>query len=309
MKQRSASPFIDLRSRAWLEAGKFSNSLASGDPPVALHQLAKRLRIRRVEILPLMSTAGVVPIDDGYVIYLNEKAPGAEKVTKKCLEVNHEEFARLPPQLRFTIAHECAHVIYYNLVGGDYKNKLFRRHWQSLENSCNQIARLLLVPKKMLLAHLEGGLLDVERLNSVVKAFVVSPEVMMYRLNLHDVRDAFSREDGLVAYVRECNGTINVVGAFSVGSLSRIRWPLGMCAGTGISLDRLYLGLNAWALLDGKKRVHSDARVFWRHQQVIPCELNLKRIRQIPPAALLSIRVVGHVESSKAGLDAARTTS
>jgi hypothetical protein len=92
MSVELVNTFVELRERAWRAAWNMSGAAAESDPPVPLYKFAAQLRINRIEFLPLLSTAGIGPVDGGYVVYMNSRAPGASKVPTKCLQVTSKDF-------------------------------------------------------------------------------------------------------------------------------------------------------------------------------------------------------------------------
>src|SRR5262249_8994529 len=119
MRRQPPSEFSKLRDAAWKAVVSWSHSVAGRSPPVPLHQLAAQRRIRRIQVLTLLSTAGLAPVENGYAIYLNEAAPGASTLAQAKLDVHEADFMRLTAPLRFNVAHEIAHVFFLDLVGGD----------------------------------------------------------------------------------------------------------------------------------------------------------------------------------------------
>ena len=304
MLRNVASPFSELRRRAWHQAWKMSACAAANAPPVALHELADKLRIRRIEFLPLLSTAGVGPVENGYVVYINTRAPGATRISKKCLDLTHEDFTSLTSPLRFSVAHEMAHVFFFDLLGGDCESNLLRRHWQALENSCNQMARVLLVPRKSLLREIEGDLFALDRLMHVVRRFRVSPQVFIYRLHLDDMRDAFQGHDaGLIACIQKRPEGPRVIAAHALGGLATIRWPSGESSSEGMPLEKLFLSVDLGALVAKREHVLADAEVSWRPEKVAPCKLELNPVRNDPLMSILSVRLAGYLTPPKNKLD------
>src|SRR5713226_7006091 len=122
MRRTTGPSLSDIRECAWEQAHQMSLSVADAAPPVALHKLAALLRIRRIELLPMLCTAGIGPVEDGYVIYINSTAKGTANFTKKRLDLTDEDFRSLNVSLRFSVAHEMAHVLFFNALDGDCRN-------------------------------------------------------------------------------------------------------------------------------------------------------------------------------------------
>src|SRR5688500_9817362 len=118
MQYKVAPELLRIRQCAWDQAQQISFSVGETAPPVALHTIAIELKIKRIEFIPLLCTAGIGPVEDGYSIYINTRAPGAANIKKRCLDVSLDDFQLLNPRLRFNVAHEMAHVFFFNAVGG-----------------------------------------------------------------------------------------------------------------------------------------------------------------------------------------------
>ncbi len=296
MRRQGDPLFERTRASAWQQAWTMSALAANSAPPVALHELASKLRIRQIEFLPLISTAGIRPLDGGYVIYINTRAPGAESVTRERLEPTHDDFSNLNSPLRFTVAHEMAHVFFFNAVGGNHDSPLLRKHWQAIENSCNQMARVLLLPKAPFLRELGPDLLAAPQLWITSRRFAVSPRVLIYRLQLEDLRHTMADSDGgLIGLVEEGRDQAMLVAVHTIGTFARMRWPKQKWSPEGISVNDLHL-LVAWEkILNRSERVTVDAEVDWRGDEAAPCRLDLLPISRRPFSAILTIRVTGYV--------------
>jgi hypothetical protein len=298
------TPFAALREKAWRGLQRLSQDVSETAPPVRLHAVATRLHVRRVEFVPMVSTAGVKPIEDGYVILVNTTAAGASRVTKRHLEVTESDFDSLSVPLRFCIAHELAHIVFYDLFDGDCRNPVFQDHWEALENACNQMARALLIPRLALLRTLGCRTPSPHLFVHLAKAFRVSPEVFIRRLELEDTREIrLFPEDGLVAFVRDQGNGPKLLARHAWGPLARVRWPKDGWSPAGEPMDRFGVSKDLQSLFEIGEEFSLDVEVIWRQGQVAPCRLEITPTHKNPASAIVVLRFAGDlVFSSCAGL-------
>lgn len=295
-RDRRSRALSKLRDQAWKQAHAMSAAAAEDAPPVALHSLASALRIRHIELLPMLCTAAIGPAEGGYVVYINSTASGADDIAKERLELTAEDFARLNVRLRFSVAHEMAHVFFFNALGGDCRSKVLQDHWEALENSCSQMARAILLPKKALLREIGGSLFAPARLVQVAKRFRVSPQVLIYRLRLEDMRNSYQRDEpGLVACVDVRGEEPMVIARHAVGDLGKGRWPSRNWQPAGSAIKTLQLCADVADMMKEKEQRIFDANVFWRQGQVAPATVEIQWYNS--STAILSIRMHGHLET------------
>ena len=277
-----------------------SLAIADAAPPVALHELASKVRIQRIELLPMLCTAAIGPVDGGYVIYINTTANGSEQIRKGHLDVTEEDFRCLNNSLRFSVAHEIAHVFFFNSVGGDCRNTLLQDHWRALENSCSQMARVMLLPAKALVREIGNSVFAPGRLLEIVRRFKVSPAVFIYRLNLDDMRSEFRRtfpieeEDGLIACIHMRRNEPAVIASQPFGVLGHSRWGEKHWSPEGAPLKSLCLCANIAAILNRRENALVDADVFWREGQFVPSTVEIQWYNRV--TCILSIHLRGYIE-------------
>jgi hypothetical protein len=301
-----ASSFRQLREKAWSEALRTSEWACRFGLPVSLRELAIRLNVRRLEFKPLISTGGIGSDDaGGYVIYVNPRAPGAESVTKRHLDLTADEFASFPPPLRFTIAHEMAHVFFFKNLRDECASPLLHRHWEALENDCNHIARVLLLPRPRLVEEWSNQFLDVLQIQAILAKFAVSPEVLVRRLNLPDVRQSLKEINGILALVRKVEGESRIIAYETWGPYASGRYAPRVIRkefGTGRPSTRKREGLEGKSL----ETVLGDPRIGdwlaaqngefrrvalpWRPGTDLKGELTACRVGRSPAAFIVAIK-------------------
>lgn len=290
-------PFSVLRKHAWHAAAKLAAYAPQCQAPVALHEFAARLRIRRLEFRPMLSTAGIAVVPDGYVIFINTNAPGASLIEKKVLQIGAEDFDQLTTPLRFNVAHELAHVIFYDLLGGDWTHSVLKDHKDALENACNQIARALLLPKAAFERDLKSDLYSASRLFSLARRYRVSPRMAVFRLHLDDLQHYLSQSHcGLIALVERRSGEYYVTASHTIGTLARLRWRVEDWSKDGVCASDLHLGvdLNDWLNRGGDTIVDSEVR--WVNSGTVPCRVDSFCFGRDSSLALVTVRLTGYLQ-------------
>lgn len=308
MANERKSKFDVLREQVWRKVEEWSKSVANGPLPAPIHELAKAWNIRRVRFEPLLSTAGLGQDEDGYVLFVNTEAPGATQSAGTVLEVDGN-WRNFGSPLRFTLAHEISHVIFFDTAEGAVKHDLFRRHAEALENACSQAARVLLMPGQRLVREIGDQLFDVDHLRTLLRVFRVSAEVFVRRLQLPDMRGVFGNVDGLVTFAREEQGVIKTVASQIWGPQAHARFRLAQKPSDGNpdgrllrledlqnpqghALEDLHLGFDIEACLRGDERISRQFSVPGAHNMTLPCELTACRIHSQPLGFLIGIRVI-----------------
>ncbi len=285
-------------------------------PPVSLRRVAKELGVRRIEFAPLWSNAGLRKVRDGYEIVLNTESPGVNENPGEQLVMDSEAPTDVQPPVRFTIAHELAHMVSLK-IAGDTKRDVFVKNAEAVENACNILARILLMPPKAVLKATAGHRLELENLRGLVSAFGVSAEVFIRRLHLSDLQGCFAGTDGLLALVEMKDGAFSVEACHIFGlanALARFdealpargehgqqhrslspRYRNSAWKLEGRRLAELQLGIDIDSLLTERKSGTVHLEVQWRTKQnpTLPCQLSFLRQRDEPTTALVSITVSG----------------
>lgn len=179
--KKRKSKFDDFVQKAYLVAQEWAMSVADR-VPVPLHELAKQRNIHRIRFEPLISISGIVKTKDGFDIVVNtEDAPEAIQKGSTVQEVNNSDWSNFKLPLLFSMAHEIAHVIFFDVVGGITKKRFLRDHEDELETACSKMARMLLIPKQRLIREIGDRLFDVNHIKGLTELFKVSPEVFIWR--------------------------------------------------------------------------------------------------------------------------------
>jgi hypothetical protein len=298
MRRAQESPFDRLRQRAWPVVNQWAQSVADDPLPVALQALAVAYKVRAVVFERLLSDTALEREGDGFLICVNTEARGANDKAGTELELARSDLSTLTPPLRFSIAHELAHLIILELSGGRSKSDLFRRHSEALERTCNEMAGAILLPKSRLKREIEGLLFNAPHLKNLCTKFGVSPDVFLLRLRLADMLEELKAFDGLLAVAREDTGAIEITSSMVLEPLARQRWR--RVADTRDKLQLEALGLPSDVLrsvCDEEGGVAMKVLLEWRPGMVLPCELTTCRRYSQSLAIMIAIRILGPPET------------
>lgn len=311
--KKRKSKFDDTVQQAYLVAQEWAMSVAD-QVPVPLQKLANEKRILRIRFEPLISTSGLVKNEDGFDIVVNTEAPGTTQKEKAgtVQEINNSDWSIFASPLLFNIAHEIAHVIFIDVVGGITKKRFLRDHEDELETACSKMARMLLIPKQRLIREIEGRLFDVNHIEGLIKLFKVSPKVFIWRLQLDDMKDVFKDADGLLVYAEVEQGHIVIKAyqiwgpqaksrfatLFAISALNKqknlpeelVLRELHLVDDINIKFDEI----NARLLENEKGQI--KLQVPCASDTLLPGELNFCRIQGHSDRLLIGIKVAGNIE-------------
>lgn len=287
------SQFGRLRKEAWRFLDKYAKSGTDGPLPVALADMLAARKVRAIRFEPLWSDAGVEADGDGFVICVNTEARGVREVSETTVAVSEYDWTRVGSPVRFSIAHELAHLIVLELAGGKPESDIFKRHAQALENTCNEMARAILLPRTRLVREVDGGLFDAARLVRVCEAFGVSTDVLLLRLGLPDMREAVKGADGMLALLFRGGDNVEVASSVRLGPLASQRWRHLADRSRTVRIEELYLPSELVTAVCDQNRIEVKAQVMWRADMILPCEVTAYRIYDDPLKVLIGIRVAG----------------
>ena len=280
MAKRSSIAFDNLVPRAWQAVAEWAAKCSQLRPPVRIEELANTYRVKQIEFEPLLSTAGIEKDGDGFVISVNPEADGATNAEGDVLKISAESLSPLASSVRFTLAHELAHLILYSLSDEDEDS--FKNHEDRLEVTCNQLAGAIVLPKESLVREVDGKLFDAQHLARLLPLFRVSVDILVRRLHAPDLRSAFGTLDGALAVARPSNGALNISAHFSVGAYASIRWKPIEPSDETPGWDRLWLNEVVCNDIINNKSNRAIVDVLWHKvaKETIRCEVTSLRVRQ-----------------------------
>jgi IrrE N-terminal-like domain len=146
----NAGLLADLCSKA----DSLACTAASGAFPVLLRPLAERRRVTSVEFCPLLVDAMLTTHEGGFRIFFNSRGKTASDLKRRYENEGLEH--PMSPRMRFSLAHEIAHTLFYDLseapprLAKQFRAGGGRTALEALERNCNRIAGHLLIPSPML---------------------------------------------------------------------------------------------------------------------------------------------------------------
>jgi hypothetical protein len=155
--------------------------------PTDLGAIAAKRRIRRIEFKPLLTDGSLAVDTEGFVIYVNcSPGDGADLTDRFSQDGTGSTLPRsLLHRARFTIAHEIAHTLFYDLGASPPKEKIPLNHSnsvKSLEFSCNEIAGVLTMPELLIEREFrESGFLLPAELRELAGRSLVSSQALVRR--------------------------------------------------------------------------------------------------------------------------------
>jgi hypothetical protein len=283
--------FEDLLPRAWDSVGEWANKWSERPLPVPLEELAMACKVRRIEFEPLLSTGGLEEEEDGFVVFVNTEADGVDQRDGDILEVSQDVWRQLRPPLRFTLAHELAHLLFWQIADRDMD--FLKNHERELETVCNQMAGMLLLPKTILLREVGVRLFDADHLRTLLKSFHVSADTFVFRLKSRDLEGSFKDRDGMVGLARANEGGLTFDAVYMRGPRASIRWEKLANDTKNATLDDLYLGTDIALRILEAEGIQEKTSVVWHSgaKETLPCELTTCRLRRDPLAILIAIGI------------------
>jgi hypothetical protein len=169
------------------DADALAAEVAKGHFPVLLQSLAMRCRVTAVEFRPLLVDAMLTTHARGFRILFNSNGDNPTALRN---QFEHESPDRLlAPRLRFSLAHELAHTLFYDISGctpvvaKKFRSGGGRTCLDNLERSCNKLAANLLLPTSLLELAVRGiKTFTPEAIVDLAKRAGVSLEVLIRRL-------------------------------------------------------------------------------------------------------------------------------
>lgn len=201
MARRRAPKWEDIRVGAERKAIDLINSTDA--IPIPLNVFAKEQKVKAIRFERLISTGGIRQEDRDYVIVIGIRAAGVKEAPGVEISIDSPRWDDFGPPVRFTIAHEIAHLLFYGLVPDGPNSALLAEDPDRLETACNRIAALLLLPISRLPSGLREHRFDVPFIADIIRRFKVSPEAFIWRFGHEDAKDIYKDCDGIIGLLRQ----------------------------------------------------------------------------------------------------------
>jgi hypothetical protein len=183
--------------------------------PILLRRLAERRQVTSIEFRPLLVDAMLTTHPRGFRILFDSGNRDPEELeTCYCGESTDE---LTDPRVRFSLAHEFAHTLFYDLTFSPPKiAKAFRAGGgktalENLERNCDRLAGHLLLPTRLFeAAVLNMKEISADSLRELARCAGVSLEVIIRRLG---TRSALLRQRyffGCIALIKHQSGGLSV---------------------------------------------------------------------------------------------------
>jgi IrrE N-terminal-like domain len=203
----SATGNAALFRRLANRADEVALSVSSEKFPILLRELAKRRRITGVEFQPLLVDAMLTTHTDGFRVLFNSGNRDPKELKTRYYGENEQQLT--DNRIRFSLAHEFAHTLFYDLKSNPPKiAKAFRAGGgktalENLERNCDRLAAHLLLPTRLFEAVvLNMKEISADTLRDLAREAGVSVEVIIRRLG---TRSALLRKRyffGCIAMIR-----------------------------------------------------------------------------------------------------------
>lgn len=301
MSHDGESRLKKLKTAVWIHADQLAQAAAGGKFPVPLRRMAAEAKIKKIKFEPLLSSAGLQDKVSSFVIWVNTEARQVDQPAGKELDVENDDWSSMRPAVRFSIAHEIAHVLIINAARAGKLSLGGRVAF--VERACNEIARVILLPRELYTNSFPSGMFDLNAVAHVVRTARVSPEVLIRRSWLDDLRRFREPHQGVLAFVRVKDDTLTVVEFQACGTQAIYRF--------GDPQDEKLDGARRAMLLKDWSIEETVGQGLWEGDGCtesksipdavgagLPCELSTLRIAE-SGGFLLSIRVTGKLISGR----------
>lgn len=312
MAKEGKSAFGSICEKAWKTAEEWGNHLLIDELPTPLVDLAKSYSVTRIERAPIFSSAGLKHAGlkhsrDAFCIVINTETSGINETEETEISLTEESLRKLPDKVRFSIAHEIAHLVILKESGKKPSDPFFKRNLHKLEPVCNYMARALLIPKRRLIQEIGDKLFDAVHIHQLIERFGVWPGVFVWRLQMDDLLDSFSGRDGVLGYAEENRGGVTVPAARVWGgkgswpySDTKVKDPRDLIVGPqNRNIKGVRINLDLEDFLRNSQEDVIESSIPWHASQRVPCILSVARIRLKPLKAVFAIKVTGEISSGE----------
>jgi hypothetical protein len=156
--------------------------------PVDLQRIAKARFVQDIKFTRLLTDGGLAVTPDGFIIYVRCELGESDVLNSAFLEdgTGSSLPKKIARRVRFTIAHEIAHTLFFDINARPPRSKLSADDDTvntKLELACNEIAGLLLLPERVIHPSLtkSHGILP-EDLRGLADDAMVSGQTVVRRL-------------------------------------------------------------------------------------------------------------------------------
>jgi hypothetical protein len=195
-------------------------SAAAGNVlPSNLIAIAKIQKVKAIELRPMLFPEGGLRIEEGgFSIFIRTKLQRSFNVD------NDPDIACLSSRERFTLAHEIAHTLFFNVLP---TRPLANKTPRELEQICNKVAGHFLIPERLLIEHFDPlNNVSIEKIIHLAGLFKASVEVLIRRIG--EVSKVRPTDYGLALARKIDNKDAKILAVyFNESLLTKIERPKG----------------------------------------------------------------------------------
>jgi hypothetical protein len=184
--------------------------------PVDLSEIAKNRRVFGVDLRPMVPEGYLGPVVGGFLLFLRDSS-------SQFLDLRlGPGWQPVKPRQRFTMAHEIAHTLFYDIHCDPPAPIKDTPRIQVLESLCQYGGALILVPDRLLAREIEGERqLTAGMALGLAKRFIASLELVIRRVGEVDQKKTLFGASGLVLAAPDESNEDAMITAAYVGDLLR----------------------------------------------------------------------------------------
>lgn len=222
MKQGISNKWKNLHRKIIDQCESLGMRYGGNYTAVNLRSIAEECKIEKVEFRPMLLDGGIGYYKHGFAIYVKCDPEEVDGFERNYLKGSYN----LPSRIRFTIAHEIVHTLFFDrsqippkpLVSGRNTNQL-----KSLERECNAGASRLLLPNSRIDPVLQNEkILSPEAILQLSKDFRVSLKAMILRL---EQRGTWGANVGLISIIDTFNPEQPSIDSLAVSTYAKGYFP------------------------------------------------------------------------------------
>src|SRR6266404_2692991 len=116
MSGRNFTVWDCYRDRLLSRGETLAKDYGGNSLPISLKQIASARRVKNVIFRPLLVDGCLTVVNDGFKIYIRCKKEHSDEMQARF--DSERELGPLPQRIRFTLAHEIAHTLFYRINEG-----------------------------------------------------------------------------------------------------------------------------------------------------------------------------------------------
>lgn len=221
MAGRKLTVWDTWKGRVLSQGENLAKEYGGNSFPISLKQIANARKVKQVVFRPLLVDGCLTVIDGGFKIYVRCKKEMIEDLRARF--DSEREAGPLPQRIRFTVAHEIAHTLLYDISRGRPKHRFRVEHYKrlnALELVCNKTAAEILLPTDLLRSEImKSDPFNPNVLRGIADKAAVSGPMLVNRIK---ELGRWLSEVGIVAYAEPDAGIFRIKAVGVPTALRRI---------------------------------------------------------------------------------------